>query len=263
VSDSFRRRDCRLSVLVYHHVGPVRASTFTNLTIMPEQFQQQVCWLKQNGYTGIRPRDWVASISQPEKLPRKPVILTFDDAYADITESALPILEKEGFPSAVFVVTDLIGKTNQWDQRLGSAPHQLMNADQIRYWAQRGVELGAHTCSHPDLTAPDVQIDVEVTRSRDDLADLLGASVISFVYPFGHHNEAIRAIVRQRFQIAFTTEDGINTLHTDLHALRRTMVQPHDSLSDFALRVRLGWNPMEHAKGYLRRSLRAFISAKP
>ena len=82
----------RLPVLMYHHVGPPRAGACPSLTVTAERFERQVSWLARKGYVGIRPTDWLARRAG-WPLPSKPVLLTFDDGYADIVEHALPVLE--------------------------------------------------------------------------------------------------------------------------------------------------------------------------
>ena len=134
----------RLPVLMYHHVGPVRRGTFAFLTVSPGSFGAHVRWLARQGYVGIRPSDWLAWCRGEATLPDKPVLITFDNAYADVAEYALPVLRGCGFGAAVFVVTGLVGKTNAWDESQCSGTHSLMTAQQIRQWAGQGIEFGAH-----------------------------------------------------------------------------------------------------------------------
>jgi len=247
----------RLPVLLYHHVGPPRPGTYPELTISPEKFERQIRWLARHGYVGVPPSTWLAWCREGRALPVRPVLLTFDDAYADLTEHALPVLRRYGFSAAVFVVTGQIGGTNAWDEKLGSATHRLMTAEQIRYWAGQGIEFGAHSRSHADLRAlHGSDLTEEVTGSGRDLAELLGTRVLSFAYPYGTHNVAVRKQVGSSFALAFGIEEGLNCLQTDLYLLRRTMVQPDDSLSDFACRVRLGWSPVQRFRARVVHAIR-------
>ena len=70
-------------------------------------------------------------------LPDKPVLLTFDDGYADLAEYALPVLRRYGFGAGVFIVTGQVGGTNAWDEARSSGTHHLLTREQIRYWAPR------------------------------------------------------------------------------------------------------------------------------
>jgi peptidoglycan/xylan/chitin deacetylase (PgdA/CDA1 family)/glycosyltransferase involved in cell wall biosynthesis len=242
-----------LPVLLYHHVGPPSAGTYPELTISPERFERQVCWLARHGYVGIRPSDWQAWRLGGGPLPDKPVLLTFDDGYADLADFALPVLERHGFGAAVFVVTAEVGGTNRWDEAQGAGTHRLMSADQIRDWSARGIEFGAHGRSHANLTElADSDLVSELTGSANDLADLTGKAPVAFAYPYGSSDERVTERARQAFDLAFTCDEGMNDLRSDPHALRRTMVQPSDSWLDFAFRVRLGWSPLERLRARLR-----------
>jgi glycosyltransferase involved in cell wall biosynthesis/peptidoglycan/xylan/chitin deacetylase (PgdA/CDA1 family) len=253
----------RLPVLLYHHVGPQRPGTYPELTISPERFARQVLWLASRGYVGIRPSDWQAWRLGAGPLPDKPVLLTFDDGYADLADFALPVLERHGFGAAVFVVTGEVGGTNRWDEEQGAGTHRLMSADQMREWSARGIEFGAHSRAHSNLTElSDADLASELSGCASDLADLLGRPPAAFAYPYGYYDERVTERVRQTFDLAFTCDEGMNDLRTDPHVLRRTMVQPGDVWPDFGLRVRLGWSPIERLRGRLRLRTRMATSVK-
>jgi peptidoglycan/xylan/chitin deacetylase (PgdA/CDA1 family)/glycosyltransferase involved in cell wall biosynthesis len=238
----------RLPVLLYHHVGPLHPGTIRGLTVSPDKFEQQVRWLAGHGYHGICPTDWFRWRNQGRKLPDKPILFTFDDAYEELAEHALPVLRRYGFGAAVYVVTGQLGGTNAWDEARGCGTLRLMTADQIRFWASQGIEFGAHSRTHADLTSlSPKELSDEVVGSREDLESVLGAKVVSFAYPYGFHNQAVDDCVRKAFDLAFIADDrneGLDHLQTDPHLLLRTMVQPNDSL--LALRFRASWghNPM-------------------
>jgi len=249
----------RLPVLLYHHVGPVRPGTIRGLTLSPERFERQMGWLARRGYIGIRPSDWVRWRREGKGLPEKPVLLTFDDGYADLTEYALPVLRRYSFGAVVFVVTGQVGGTNAWDEARGSGTHQLMTAEQIRYWAAQGIEFGAHSRTHADLTtlAPH-GLEQEVIGSGSDLSSIVGSRVVSFAYPYGAYNQTVCDCVRGAFDLAFCADDrmeGMNHLLTDPCLLRRTMVQTGDSLLALESRVRWGRNPIQNVRA--RVSLRS------
>ena len=232
-------RSC--SSLLYHHVGPARPGTKRELTVSPERFERQIRWLAHRGYAGIKPSDWLNWIRRGTSLPKKPILVTFDDAYADTADHALPILRKYGFSAAVFVVTERLAATNTWDEVQGCGTLQLMTGEQIQYWARQGIEFGAHSRTHPHLSKlPASELAAEVVGSKDDLTALLGYPPVSFAYPYGEYNDAVCDLVRGNFDLAFSVEEGLNYLSGDPHLLRRAYVGPGDSLIEFALSVRRG-----------------------
>ncbi len=246
----FRRR---LPVLAYHRIGTPAPLEWSELTVTPQKFERQIQWLAKHGYVGIKPCDWLAWCREGKDLPEKPVLLTFDDAYRDLTEHAFPVLKRYGFNATVFVVTQHLGKTNSWDQGSVRADLPLMTVEQVRYWANQGFEFGGHTRTHPDLTSVDnTRLTDEVEGGAQDLEHIVGKRAISFAYPHGLYNETVRQCAEKAFALAFTCDEGLNCLTTHPHLLQRTEVQPQDTLLDFGLRVRLGYDPLHDLRGRLR-----------
>jgi peptidoglycan/xylan/chitin deacetylase (PgdA/CDA1 family) len=121
----------------------------------------------------------------------------------------------------------------------------LLGASELRDWAGRGIEFGAHSRSHVDLRKlRGKALQEEVTGSRVDLEQLLGQEVCSFAYPFGFCNDEIRAAVAEAFPLGFSVESGINDRRTDPHRLRRSRVWPLDSGIDIRFRAARGWSPL-------------------
>jgi peptidoglycan/xylan/chitin deacetylase (PgdA/CDA1 family) len=255
----------RLPVLLYHHIGPARSGTFPELTVSSEKFDRQMRWLARWGYVGIRPSDWLRWLREGTGLPEKAVLITFDDGYADLTEHALPVLRRHRFGAVVFVVTGQVGGTNTWDEAQGSATHRLMTADQIRYWATQGIEFGAHSRTHVDLTTltPN-ELSDEILGSRNDLIKLLGSRVLSFAYPYGIYNRDVYECARGGFDLAFCagpTMEGFNDLLTDRHLQRRNAIQTGYFVADVLCSVRWGYKPIQSCYEPIQR-IRARLSLR-
>jgi peptidoglycan/xylan/chitin deacetylase (PgdA/CDA1 family) len=233
----------RLPVLLYHHIGCERPGAYPSLTVEPRRFEQHMRWLSTSGYSTITPSDWLAWRNEGKALPRRPVMITFDDAYADLCKFAFPTLKKYGLRATVFVVTDLIGRTNEWDENR-YAQFPLMSELQLREWVSEGViELGAHSRTHPDLTSlqSDEELIAETRESREILEVLVGRPVVSFAYPYGCYHERSRNTVSQAFDLAFTTQPGLNNLGTDPSLMRRIEIMPGDTTTTLATGLRSGW----------------------
>ena len=246
----------RLPVLLYHHIGPLRPGVVPGLTVTPEVFERQLRWIARRGYTGIRPADWVRWRREGKGLPAKPVLLTFDDGYMDLVEHALPVLRRYGFGAVVFIVTGLVGRTNAWDEAHGWGSLDLMTAEQIRYWATQGIEFGAHTRTHTDLTtlAADEMAE-EIVGSGDDLAKITGSPVTSFAYPYGYYNQSVNDCARGAYSLTFRADEetpGINYLCTDPHDIQRTLVLPGDTGVDLECRLRWGHTILVKLRARLR-----------
>lgn len=243
-------------VLAYHHVGPVAPAADPPLTIDKKIFERQIDWLARQGWQGISASYWMDGVMGRAVLPERPVVITFDDGYADIGEHALPILEHYGFGATVFLVTDLLGRCNTWDTASGRTRYALLDETSVCEWAFRGVEFGGHTRSHQRLVGlPHDRLRSEVAGCRDDIEELVGNVPRAFAYPWGEADIAAKRLVMELFDIAFAASEGRNTLRTDRYWLHRSGALQADSRTDLALRLQLGWTPRHRVRQRVRRRL--------
>jgi peptidoglycan/xylan/chitin deacetylase (PgdA/CDA1 family) len=169
----------------------------------------------------------------------------------------LPVLERYGFGATVYVPTALVGRTIACDPANSDATLRVMTADEIRAWAGRGFEFGAHTQTHADLSLlGEAAARSEIDGSRKDLEAILGRPVTSFAYPYGRANADIERAVRAKFSCAFSIAEGLNDAATPTWRLRRTMVQHTDSVADVCLRARYGRSALADVRSAARRAMR-------
>jgi len=242
---SFRGEFCAtLPVLLYHHVGPRQPGAYPFLTLSYAKFERQMRWLRQRGYTAIRSADWISWKRGAGALPRKPVLITFDDGYADLVQYALPVLKDYGLTATIFIPTRCIGKTNEWDDGTW-ALLPLMNRAQIREWAAQGIEFGSHTRTHPDLTTVSRErLKDEIEESARELESITGSRPVAFAYPYGCFSDEVRDCVSRVFDLSFTTREGINCLGDDPFLLHRLEILPNDNLATFAMFLAWGSRPL-------------------
>ena len=135
------------------------------------------------------------------------VALTFDDGFLNFYEQALPALLERCLPAALFVVNDFVGKHNNWPtQPLGVPQLPLLDWRQILEAKAAGIEIGAHTATHPylyRLTHSGQQ--AEIIQAKLELEERLGQPVESFAYPYGASDARSRILVEEHFSRAVTT----------------------------------------------------------
>lgn len=248
-----------LPVLLYHHVGPTRAGIASSLTVSPERFAGQLAWLRRRGFVTLSITDLAGRVEQDLPLPRRSVLITFDDGYADLAEYAFPAIRDAGMRATVFVVTARIAGTNTWDEALSGGNERLLSGTQVRSWSRAGIDFGAHTRTHADLTRlSEVDLESEMLGSKRDLEGLLDRDVEAFAYPWGLVDARAHALAARNFVLAFVDQEGRNARAADRHLLRRSMVQARDTRLDFTCRAQLGWSPplsLRHRLGAVRRAL--------
>ncbi|THJ68773.1 polysaccharide deacetylase family protein [Arthrobacter echini] len=179
-------------VFMYHSINPSERPDPYRLRVHPDRLDRHMRFLRRLGLRGVSMAELLHA--QERGRARRLVGLTFDDGYTDFTEYALPVLERHGMTSTLYVVTGRLGRTNEWDEgpRLG-----LLNAEQVRSVAAAGHEVGSHTMSHPHLAgAPPEVLRTEIAGSRDVLQDILQSEVPGFCYPYGDFDDAAADAVR-------------------------------------------------------------------
>ena len=118
---------------------------------------------------------------------RRTFWLTFDDGYAALADYAYPILADLGFTATTFLVTEYVGKTNDWDVRYTWNRLRHLTWRQIEQWRARGFHFASHGATHRRLTwLPDRDVEDELARSREVLVERLGPYAgRAIAYPFG------------------------------------------------------------------------------
>jgi peptidoglycan/xylan/chitin deacetylase (PgdA/CDA1 family) len=151
------------------------------------------------------------------------IALTFDDGFQNVFTHALVPLARNRFYAIQFLVADLLGQSNEWEQHEGEVREPLMDAPQVREWLAAGHEIGSHTLTHPHLTQlPPGQAREEIFASKKKLEDLFGRPIRHFCYPYGDWNEVIRELVQEAgYETACTTGPGVNTAADSSFALKR------------------------------------------
>ena len=194
-------------ILCYHAVNPEWDDW---LSVPPERFAEHVAWLA--GQNALPLDELLEGRARRATLPRRPIAVTFDDGFADLYDHALPVVRRSGLPITIYLVVGTLvdGQPVNWVDTPPTTTLTTLTLDQILEMQEAGVRFGSHTWSHPDLrTLSDRELDVELGRSREALADLLGAPVTTVAYPRGLHSAAVRrAAARAGYDFALSLPVG-------------------------------------------------------
>lgn len=234
-----RRRVGRpVPILLYHGVGiPPPGAQLPSLYVRPRSLRWQLRLLRVAGLRGVSVSEAIRYLDGEEQ--GRVVALTFDDAYRDVFENALPLLLEAGFTATCYAVSGRLGDHNAWDADRLRVRKPLMTVTQLEEWRAAGMEVGAHTRTHARLTdCTDTALADEVRGSRFDLEDLLGAEVKEFCYPYGLHDERVIAAIQDAgFRAAVTTRRGRARPADDRFRLPRVPVRGDRSTLGLPLRV--------------------------
>jgi peptidoglycan/xylan/chitin deacetylase (PgdA/CDA1 family) len=225
-------------VLMYHRVCADRDAGPSEFVVSAATFRRQLRWLAERGCWTPRLSDVLRAGGRAPRRPGQPVILTFDDGYADNLAHAIPALREVGFTAALFPVLDLERRTNTWDDEPAlRAP--LLSVGELREVEAAGVELGSHGLRHRHLTrCSDAELHEELVRSREVLAEIAARPLPVLAYPYGEVDPRVKRAVRAAgYEAALAVNSGPLELAADRYEIRRQRVM--DSASDAYLSVLL------------------------
>ena len=216
-------------ILEYHQVTDEPLDPVYEIyNVPPAEFAAQLDYLKAEGFTTITLQEYMRVVHGKWTLPEKPIVLTFDDGYADNYKEMLPILEERGMTAVVYVITNELGKKN------------YLKLDELKDMQRRGLEIGSHTSDHLPLTTLDKDIQRRQVRESKIFLEWSGLDTIySFSYPNGAFDSDIEDILREEnYLTAVTGEAGLNDLSTNPYELYRVHIRkPRFGLTEFKFRL--------------------------
>lgn len=221
-------------ILMYHAVSENPAAAAYRLSVSPEAFEGQLAFLVEHGFTGLTFSDLAEAFATGAPLPKRPVVFTFDDGYADFASEAWPLLDRYGFPATVFVTTGWVADAGP--RAAGVALDKMLTWAQIRELTVAGVEIGAHSHSHPELDQlPDTELSHELSDSRKQLEECTGVAIRTLAYPFGYSSKRVRQAVRSAgYRYAASVRNVLATPDDDPFRIPRLTIRRNTDLSTFA-----------------------------
>lgn len=220
----------RVPILVYHSIREDPHPYIRSFTVPPRTFARHLDLIEAADLTPLTVSQF-ATMRQDGCLPDRPVLITFDDGWADTLTAALPQLHQRGMAATLYVTTGFMRDGRGATRICAPASAALQWAD-LHHLVAGGFELGAHSVSHPELDAvPRHVARSEITDSRRELEDHLGHRIESFAYPHGYHDRAVRAMVAAAgFTSACLVKNALASRHDDPMALARILVRSDTSL---------------------------------
>jgi peptidoglycan/xylan/chitin deacetylase (PgdA/CDA1 family) len=221
--------DSPVPILMYHVISaPKPGAPFPELYTPKPQFAAQMSALAQRGYHGVTLGQVYDYWHRAIALPKKPIVISFDDGYLSDYTHALPVLERLGWPGVLNLEVNNVLTPGDISQ------------SQVRALIRAGWEVDSHTLTHPDLTSVSAaQLRRELVQSRSFLHGHFGVPVDFFCYPAGRYNATVESAVRAAgYRLATTTQPGLASPHADAFALPRIRVSGSDGVTGLLAKLR-------------------------
>ncbi|CAN7552758.1 polysaccharide deacetylase family protein [Paenibacillus sp. LjRoot153] len=209
-----------IPVLNYHSIGVAPGNTYV---LHPDTFARQMDYLAAHHFTPLTLDEFASVLEHKMPSPAHPVLLTFDDGYANNAEVALPILQKHKFPATLYLSTGLVNTPG------------YLTWPQIHELSAAGWDIASHTVTHPHLPKLSKKAQrVEILAARDKIEQELGKPADTFAYPYGDYNRTtLRLLRKAKFRYAFTILEGWASSDQPPLQLHRIVVDSQKPFEDW------------------------------
>jgi hypothetical protein len=192
------------------------------ISFSPQVFRHGLARLHEMGYRTISLFQVVDCLRQGKPFPERSLVITFDDGYQTVYEKAFPVLQDYGMTATIFLTVGEMGRVKPGERLPSLEGRSMLNWREIQEMKQWGIEFGAHTLTHPDLTRlPLDRVRTEICDSKAIIEDALNAPVPSFAAPYSRYDDRSLEIIRQHFACACSDKLSLTNLSSDLYALER------------------------------------------
>jgi peptidoglycan/xylan/chitin deacetylase (PgdA/CDA1 family) len=228
----------RVPILMYHSVAERPAAETRRLAVRPGDLADQLGHLRDSGFTPLSFSDLAAALrDNGSALPARPIVITFDDGYADFHTEALPLLDELGFATTLFVTTGWLHDAGP--HAAGRPLDRMLTWSQVKEAAAHRVEVAGHSHSHPQLDQiGDAALREELVCNKALLEDEVGRPVTTMAYPFGYFNTRVqRAVAAAGYEAACAVDNAVAAGPHDRFAMPRLTVDRGTTMTKFQAAV--------------------------
>jgi peptidoglycan/xylan/chitin deacetylase (PgdA/CDA1 family) len=203
-------------IAMYHSIAHTTNPRYARFALAPELLQEQLDALVDGGWHTLTVAEFASARISGRPLPENSVVLTFDDGFTDFVTVALPMLAERNLRATLYVPTGLVGDASRWMISERETERPLLDWGQLAEVAAAGVEIGAHSHTHPQLDRlPLWRLAAELRRPRELLEDQLQVPVSTFAYPYGYRTAAVRRTVAEAGYVAACAVDDLPAASSD------------------------------------------------
>ena len=215
-------------ILTYHDLAPAAKG---RMVMGAKGFEEQMRYLKTNGYRVITLKEYVEFVSLQRQLPKKSVLITFDDGYRSFLRYGYPVLKELGFSATLFIYTDYV-----------AAGGNAFTWPELKKLSDEGFFIQAHSKSHGDMVRAqgegaaeyDKRLEAELVQPKAIFQKNLGYAPEIIAYPYGRQDDAVARRTRERgYVAAFTVRRQGSQSFVDPYRIHRIQIYPEMTMADF------------------------------
>ncbi|HEY8805295.1 MAG TPA: polysaccharide deacetylase family protein [Clostridium sp.] len=221
-------------VLMYHSIGPAKLNPYV---VSTDRLNRDMQYLKNNGFTTLSTDELYDFMVKNKPVPKKSILITFDDGYEDNYTNAFPILKKYNFKATIFVITGYVDKGKQF-----------LSSAQLKEMQKSGIDIESHTNLHEKLGTYTYNSQLKTLKtSKDYIEKTLNKTVKYISYPFGSYNsDTLKAVNAVGYKMAFTTNGRWANISNGILSLDRVFVSGFHHSNSFQTRVNNSWYLFEY-----------------
>lgn len=215
-----------IPVLMYHSIPD--SSSGNIMEVSKEQFQGEMKYLKDYGYHTLSADEFYNFIVKDKPVPKKSVLVTFDDGYENQYRNAYPILKKYKFHAIMFIITNYLDKGTLY-----------MKSNDLKEMSDNGIDIESHTTNHAKLDKLSYEEQVKnLNESKNRIEGICDKAVRFIAYPYGYFNkDTVKASQAAGYIMAFTTSGKWANVNKGVYAVNRIYIFPQYDLNDFKDRI--------------------------
>ncbi|MEO6348700.1 MAG: polysaccharide deacetylase family protein [Aquaticitalea sp.] len=233
----------RLPVLMYHSVCQ-QFNDSKGLTLAVDMLEAQFAYLAMKGFQSFHFSE-LQDFNKTKQLPKKSVIITFDDVYVNQLEFAYPLLKKYNLKATFLIPFGFVNGMDSWN----SNSAKIMSVEQLKSLDESVVELGLHSFDHSnysEMAIHEIDADFEKCKAFIKKNQLPINNVLA--YPFGKYprknperNEFFKCLHKHQMAYGLRIGNRVNTFpFKNNYEVQRIDIKGEDSLSKFKLKLRFG-----------------------
>ena len=216
-------------VLMYHSIRTQKNNPYM---VSPARFDKDMQYIHDNGFTTLSTEELYDFMVYNKPIPKKSILITFDDGYEDNYTNAFPILKKYNIKATIFIITDYVDKGKQY-----------LSSAQLKEMESNGIDIESHTYRHDKLATYDYYEQLNTLKASKEFIEKTLDKKVNFIsYPFGSYNiDTLKALKEAGYEMAFTTDGRWANKSNGILTLNRVFISGFHRNTSFKTRVRHSW----------------------